>query len=107
MLPYVIGAVVAVVISIPLGIAIGIAYRKKIAEAAIGSAEEKAKNIVNDAIKTAETKSKEALLEAKEDIHRSRTEAERKSGTAAASCREWKNVWFRRKRCWISGKLPS
>ena len=77
MLPYVIGAVVAVVISIPLGIAIGIAYRKKIAEAAIGSAEEKAKNIVNDAIKTAETKSKEALLEAKEDIHRSRTEAEK------------------------------
>ena len=52
-------------------------YRKKIGEAAIGSAEEKARNIINDAIKTAETKSKESLLEAKEEIHRNRTEADR------------------------------
>ncbi len=70
-------AVVAVVISIVIGFLTGMSYRKKIGEAAIGSAEEKARNIINDAIKTAETKSKESLLEAKEEIHRNRTEADR------------------------------
>lgn len=69
--------VLAVILSVLIGFFFGIVYRKKIGEAAIGSAEEKAKNIINEAIKTAETKQKEALLEAKEDIHRNRTEAER------------------------------
>ena len=57
----------------------GIMYRKKIAEAEIGGAEEKAKNIVSDAVKAAETKKKEALLEAKDEIHKSRTEFEKES----------------------------
>ncbi len=45
----------------------GIAYRKKIAEAEIGSAEEKAKNILEDARKNAKSKAREILLEAKEE----------------------------------------
>lgn len=55
----------------------GILYRKMVSEKVIGSAEIKARDIVNDAIKTAETKQKEALLEAKEEIHKNRTEAEK------------------------------
>lgn len=55
----------------------GIMYRKMVSEKVIGSAEIKARDIVNDAIKTAETKQKEALLEAKEEIHKNRTEAEK------------------------------
>ena len=51
----------------------GIMYRKKIGEAEIGGAEERAKNIISEAMKTAETKKKEALLEAKDEIHKSRT----------------------------------
>ena len=39
----------------------GVAHRKKIAEAEIGSAEQEAKRIVSDAIKTAEAKKKEAI----------------------------------------------
>jgi len=70
-------AAVVGILCIIIGVLIGIAYRKKIAEAAIGSAEEKAKTIVNEAIKLGETKQKEALLEAKEEIHRNRTEAEK------------------------------
>ena len=65
------------VVCLAVGLICGNLYRKKVAEATIGSAEQKAKDIVNEAIKTAETKQKEALLEAKEDIHRTRTEAER------------------------------
>ena len=70
-------AVVCSVVFLALGIVIGIVYRKKVAEAAIGSAEEKAKQIIDEAAKTAETKKKEALIEAKEEILRQKTEADR------------------------------
>lgn len=69
---YIIVAVVAVIV----GLAIGVIYRKKVAEAAIGSAEEESKRIINDAIKTAENKKREAVLEAKEEIHKMKTEVE-------------------------------
>ncbi len=55
----------------------GVAHRKKIAESEIGSAEQEAKRIISDALKTAEAKKKEAILEGKDEIHRQRTEAER------------------------------
>ena len=56
---------------------LGITYRKKVSEREIKSAEEKAKSIINESIKSAETKKREALLEAKEEIHRNRIEYER------------------------------
>jgi ribonuclease Y len=55
----------------------GVKYRKKIAEAEFGSAEQEAKRIVSDAIKAAESKKKEALVEAKDEIFRLRSDAER------------------------------
>ena len=60
-----------------LGFFGGIIYRKKVAEAEIGSAEEQAKRIVDDGFKEAETLKKEALLEAKEEIIKQRNESER------------------------------
>ena len=56
--------------------AAGIMYRKKVAEKQIGSAEEEAKRIINEAIKGGESKKREMLLEAKEEIHKSRSEYE-------------------------------
>ena len=56
---------------------IGVAYRKKTAETEIGSAEDQAKRIVNEAYKSAEAKKKELLIEAKEEVHKLRTAAER------------------------------
>lgn len=67
------------VVALIIGVIVGILYRKKIAEREIGSAEEKAKNIVNDAIKLGETKQKEALLEAKDEIHKMRSDAEKEN----------------------------
>ncbi len=55
---------------------LGSQHRRKTAEYTIGSAEEEAKRIINDAINKAETKKKEAILEGKDEIHRQRTEAE-------------------------------
>ena len=60
-----------------MGVIAGIAYRKNVAEKEIGSAEEEAKRIINDSIKAAESKKREAVLEAKEEIHKSRADLER------------------------------
>ena len=53
---------------------IGISYRKKVAEREIGNAETEARRIINEAIKSGENKKREMLVEAKEEIHKSRTE---------------------------------
>ena len=60
-----------------IGVIIGIIYRKKVAEQAIGSAEAEATRLINEAIRGGENKKKEMLLEAKDEIHRSRTEHEK------------------------------
>ncbi|MBE6825074.1 MAG: ribonuclease Y [Ruminococcaceae bacterium] len=69
--------VVAAVVGIVVGAIVGAAYRKKVAEAEIGSAEQEAKRIVSEAVKTAEAKKKEAILEGKDEVHRLRNESER------------------------------
>ena len=56
---------------------VGFAYRKKVAEREIGSAESEATRIINEAIKGGENKKREMLVEAKEEIHKSRTEYEK------------------------------
>ena len=68
--------VVAGVIFGVIAFKLGVSHRKKIAEAEIGSAEEEARKIVNDAVKSAETKKKEILIEAKDETHKMRSEAE-------------------------------
>ena len=55
----------------------GSTYRRKTAEAKIGSAEEEAMRIVNEAIKTAEQKRKEAIVEAKDEAFRLKSEADK------------------------------
>jgi ribonuclease Y len=75
-LSYVIIAVVVIAAS-AAAFYLGITYRKKVSEREISSAEEEARRIINEAIKTAESKQRELLLEAKEEIHKSRTEYER------------------------------
>ena len=56
---------------------LGIVYRKKVSEKEISSAEEEARRIINEAIKSAEGKKREALLEAKEEILQARSEYEK------------------------------
>ena len=67
----------ACVLALFVGFVCGILYRKKVAEAEIGSAEEKAKSIISDAEKAGENKKKEMLLEAKEEVIRARNEADK------------------------------
>ncbi len=70
-------AVVSAVVFGVGGFVVGGLHRKKVAEAEIGSANEEALRIVNQAVQAAESKKKEAILEAKEEAHRLRSEAEK------------------------------
>ncbi len=65
------------VVSLAVGFGIGISYRKKVAEREIGSAEAEATRLINEAIRSGESRKKEMLLEARDEIHRSRTEYEK------------------------------
>ena len=82
------GLEIAIIVVVVLAIAgmflafkYGYSYRKKVAESKIGSAEEEAQKIINNAknkaLKDAENAKKERLLEAKEEIHKERNELEK------------------------------
>lgn len=66
--------VAAVLISLAIGMLAGMAYRKKIAESKLGSAEEEAKRLVELAKIEAENLKKEEIIKAKEEIMASRKE---------------------------------
>ena len=70
-------AVLAAAIAGGLAFFLGFTYRKNKAEAEIGSAEQEAKRIVSDAIKSAEARKKEIVLEGKDELHRLRDESEK------------------------------
>lgn len=76
MAPIVVKVIIAAV-ALLAGALIGYIYRKNVGEKAIGSAEQKARNLILDAENKSETLRKEAILEAKEEAHRLRSEAER------------------------------
>ena len=72
--------IVAVVVGIVFtagGFFCGYIHRKNTAEAKIGSAEQEAMRLVNDAIKTAEQKRKEAIIEAKDEAFKLKADAEK------------------------------
>ena len=75
----VIAIVATFVIVAPLAWKFATTYRIKVYEAKIGTAEEKAREIIDEALKTAETKKREALLEAKEESLKSKNEFERET----------------------------
>lgn len=79
-MPVWIAILVAVVVGILAGVVafnLGAMYRKRTAEQAIGSAEEQARKILNDAIKEQEQMKKAALVEAKDQAYQLKQEAEK------------------------------
>lgn len=76
MAPIVVKIIIAAC-ALAIGTLIGYIYRKNVGEKTIGSAEQKAKNLILDAENKSETMKKEAILEAKEEAHRLRSDAER------------------------------
>jgi ribonuclease Y len=70
-------SLIVLLAAIIIAFVLGVLYRKRVSEREISSAEEEAKRIINEAIKSSESKKREALLEANEEIHKDRVEYER------------------------------
>ena len=72
-------AVLLVIVSAVISHFVTVSNLKKNAESKIGNAENKAREIIDDAVKTAEAKKKESLLEIKEESIKNKNELERES----------------------------
>ena len=91
MVPYVIGALIGLVVGGAVWFPLGIRYRKQVSEKEISSAEEEGTRIINEAIKSAEAKKREAMVEAKEEILKSRSEYEREEKARRADLQRQEN----------------
>ena len=85
MVPYVITAIITFVITAVAIWFISAEYHKRVANTKIGNAEEKARGIIDEAVKTAENKKRESMLE------------------SVVLCRR-KKIWTRRWKRWRSVK---
>ena len=78
-IPAIIGAMIAAIIVGYFAHSAGRSYERKQYDSKVGSAEEKAREIIDEALKTAETKKREALLEAKEESLKTKNELEKET----------------------------
>ncbi len=72
-----IAVVVTLVIAVPVSVAVSTNYQKKASNSKIGNAEEKAREIIDEALTTAETKKREGMLEVKEESIRAKNELDK------------------------------
>ena len=94
----VIASIVVIVLFVIIAFAawkMAISYHIKVSEAKIGSAEDRAREIIDDALKTAETKKREAMLEAKEEALKKKNELERE--TKEQNFRSMKKEFYQKK----------
>ena len=75
----IISVLLTLIVAAPITWVLAIAYRKNAYESKIGSAEEKSREIIDEALKTAETKKREALLEAKEESLKTKNELDKET----------------------------
>ena len=79
MITAIIAVVITLVIAVPLSAVVAVKRQEKKNSETVGNAEEKARQIIDDALRTAETKKREALLEAKEEALRMKNESEKET----------------------------
>ena len=105
---YVIIAIIAVILTalIAVPVTANITVKKKAEKDAetIGTAEVKARSIIDEALKTAETKKREALLEAKE-ISVPRMNWKKRQKREEANFRSMKNVFYQKKKLLIKKQM--
>jgi len=88
-LSYIITAGVTLVVAALITWFIATAYHKKVTDKKIGSAEAKAREIIDDALKTAETRKKEMLLEAKEESIKTKNELDKETRERRAEIQKY------------------
>ena len=97
--------ILCVIIAAALALIVGVVTRyltitnlKNNAESKIGNAEAKAREIIDDAVKTAETTKKEALLEVKEDRKSTRLNSKKRRKKEGRNCSAMKSVCWQKKK---------
>ena len=77
MVQVLIAVIVTLIVAAPLSWFLASVYHKKVSETKLGNAEDKAREIIDEALKTAETKKRESLLEVKEESIRTKNELDK------------------------------
>lgn len=72
-----IAVVITLIIAVPVTYFVTVSQKQKAADSKIGSAEERAREIIDEAVKTAETKKRESLLEIKEESIRTKNDLDK------------------------------
>lgn len=103
----VIAAIVTLVIVAPLTWVFATLYHKKVSAAKIGNAEDKAREIIDEALKTAETKKRESLLEVKEESIRTKNELDKEIKERRAEAQRYERRVQQRKRTSIRNQMQS
>ncbi|MDD7219215.1 MAG: ribonuclease Y [Clostridia bacterium] len=86
-----VAVVVALLIAVPVTCKLAVDNKVKKDEEIVGTAEEKARNIIDEALKTAETKKREALLEVKEESLRTKNELEKETKERRNELQKYEN----------------
>ncbi len=73
----IIAVIITLVVAVPASLLISNAHHKSVAAKKIGTAEDRAREIIDEAVKNAETKKREALLEAKEESIKTKNELDK------------------------------
>lgn len=98
MLPYIITAVVSIIITALIVWFAAALYQKKSANSKIGNAEEKARGIIDEAVKTAEEKKRESMLEIKEESIKAKNDLDKEIKERRNEISVMSVVSFRRKK---------
>ena len=82
---------ITLLIAVPVTFSVAVSNKAKKDAETIGTAEEKARNIIDEALKTAETKKREALLEVKEESLRTKNELEKETKERRNELQKYEN----------------
>lgn len=100
--PYILTGVICVVLTAIITWLISGVYRKKVYDAKIGSADTRAREIIDEALKTAETKKREALLEAKEESLKTKNELEKETKERRSELQRYEKRVFSKEEAVLS-----
>jgi ribonuclease Y len=76
-LEIIIAVVITIIIAVTITYKLTVAYHQKVSETKIGNAEDRSREIIDDAVKAAETKKRESMLEIKEESIRTKNELDK------------------------------
>ena len=100
-------AVVLIVVAAVISHFLTVSNLKNNAESKIGNAEAKAREIIDDAVKTAEAKKKESLLEIKEESIRNKNELEKETKERRSELQRYEKRVLSKRKLLIRNQRPS